>query len=93
MARKVIKLNETQLRNIINESVKRILNEEISFKFREGDKVTLTMGGVDFNDCRIVDCYTNQEKNRNEYTIMWPNGQKINGVPEEAIVLLEPNKK
>lgn len=87
MARKVIKLNEKQLHNLITESVKRILNEESGFKYRVGDKVALTMGGVDFKNCVIIDSYINQDKHRNEYIVGWSNGQRIKGVPEQAMKL------
>ena len=39
--KKVIKINENQLTNIVKESIKRLLKEDTWFKFKEGDKVII----------------------------------------------------
>ena len=88
MTKKVIKLNESQLHNLITESVKRILNEDSAFKFREGDKVIVHSKKGDFEG-EISDFDYSVTTFEKQYDVETPDGHTTIGVPENAIELIE----
>lgn len=86
--KKTIKINESTIKQLVLESLKRVLNEEYGFKFREGDKVIVHSkkngdfeGTIDNYDYSMTTYLPN-------YDIETSDGRTVIGVPESAIELI-----
>ncbi len=86
--KKTIKINESTIKQLVLESLKRVLNEEYGFKFREGDKVIVhSKKNGDFEG--TIDNYDySMTTYLPTYDIETSDGKSVIGVPESAIELI-----